>query len=185
MSNQIDAIAVLKDLGIDMNRSIHLGIQRVTESLNSATSKLNAANRIIMRLGCAPQKEEKHAELVAKALVEQAFLEGRAYDPEQAIEKAQAKYQKILKDMPYIFLATGDDPKSDEVVDANGMVRVKQRAKKSSPGDANDKKKMVYELYKKYLGQMNNNQMAKKIAEELNLSTANVSYYINRTFKKD
>ena len=67
MSN-VDAMSVLSDLKIDMNRSVHLAIQRVGDVLSTASSKLNAANRIIMRLGGSPQKEEKHAELVAKRL---------------------------------------------------------------------------------------------------------------------
>lgn len=176
----VDALAVLKNLGISTDRSVHYGIQRVTEVLDSASSRLNAANRIIMQLGCQPQKEEKYAELVAKALIEQAYLTGRQYNPEAAIQVAQEKYQRILKNMPYIFIRTEDTPVA--TTDEGEARIVKTRAKK---GGDNDKRQAVYELYKQYLGKMNNNQLAKKIAEELDLSPANVSYYINRVFSKE
>lgn len=177
----IDALAVLESLDISTTASVHRGIKRVSDILDNATNRLNAANRIIMRLGCSPQKDEKHAELIAKALVEQAWITGRMYDPQAAIQAAQAKYERILNIMPYCFVntATEDVPLEDQP-----EVRiVPKRARKSSDGDVNDKEKAAFDIYTKLKGTLPNNQIAKKIAEELGISQANASYYVTRKFK--
>mgnify|MGYP006275127555 CR=1 FL=1 len=84
--------------------------------------------------------------------------------------------------MPYIFVvAEEDQPKVTESVRDDGTVRITQRAKK---GDENDKKAAVYELYKQLVGSMNNNQLAKHIAAQLDLTVPNVGYYITRVFPK-
>lgn len=178
----IDALAVLESLGISTTNSVHRGIQRVTEILDGSSSRLNAANRIIMRLGCSPQKDEKHAELIAKALVEQAWHTGRMYDPQTAVEVAQKKYERILHNMPYAFLNTATEPIPNDEGETGARL-VSKRVKKASNGDANDKEKAALEIYLKLKGTMNNNQIAKKMAEELDITTANASYYINRKFK--
>lgn len=178
----IDALAVLQSLGISTDQSVHRGIQRVTEILDGSSSRLNAANRIIMRLGCSPQKDEKHAELIAKALVEQAWNTGRMYDPQVAVEVAQKKYERILHNMPYIFINTATEPVPGTEGETEAKI-VSKRVKKASGGEANDKEKAAFEIYTKLKGTMNNNQIAKKIAEELGITVANSSYYINRKFK--
>lgn len=178
----IDALAVLQSLGISTDQSVHRGIQRVTEILDGSSSRLNAANRIIMRLGCSPQKDEKHAELIAKALVEQAWNTGRMYDPQVAVEVAQKKYERILHNMPYIFINTATEPVPGAEGEAEARI-VSKRVKKASSGEANDKEKAIRQLYEEYKGTMNTNQLCKKIAAQLELTPANVSYYINRKLK--
>lgn len=178
----IDALAVLDSLGISTANSVHRGIQRVTELLDGSSSRLNTANRIIMRLGCSPQRDEKHAELIAKALVEQAWNTGRMYDPQTAIEAAQKKYQRILTNMPYIFVNTATEPVACDEGETPVKI-VSTRAKKASGGEANDKEKAAYDIYCRLKGTANNNQIAKKIAEELGITPANASYYVNRKFK--
>ena len=178
----IDALAVLKDLDIDMDRSIHLGIQKVTERLSSATSKLNAANRIIMRLGCSPQKDDKHAELIAKALVEQAWRSGSVYDPVQAIQIAQQKYEKLFRENHFIFVETTQEPVDPETGESR---MIQKRAKKSNDTEApNDKEIAIRDIYTRLKGTMSNNAIAKQIASELDLTVANVSYYITRKLNK-
>lgn len=55
--------------------------------------------------------------------------------------------------------------------------------KKASGGEANDKEKAIRQMYDELKGTMNNNQLCKKIAAQLDLTPANVSYYINRKMK--
>lgn len=175
---EIDALAVLESLDIAADMSVHRGIQRVSEILDNSPSRLNAANRIIMKLGCSPQKDEKHAELIAKALVEQAWKMGMMYNPQTAIEIAQKKYERILKNMPYCFINIATEPVP---VEDDRIVQV--RAKKPASAESNDKEVSIRKMYNELKGQMNNNQIAKRIATELDLTVANVSYYINRKLK--
>lgn len=179
----IDALAVLQSLGISTDQSVHRGIQRVTEILDGSSSRLNAANRIIVRLGCSPQKDEKHAELIAKALVEQAWNTGRMYDPQVAVEVAQKKYEHILHNMPYIFINTATEPVPGAEGESEARI-VSKRVKKASGGEANDKEKAIRQMYDELKGTMNNNQLCKKIAAQLDLTPANVSYYINRKLNR-
>lgn len=179
---QIDAIAVLKSLGISMERSVFRAIMRVTQLLDESTSRLNTANRIIMRLGCSPQKDDKHAELIAKALVEQAWRSGSVYDPVQAIQIAQQKYEKLFRENHFIFVGTTQEPVDPETGESR---MIQKRAKKSNDTEApNDKEIAIRDIYTRLKGTMSNNAIAKQIASELDLTVANVSYYITRKLNK-
>lgn len=176
-SASVDALSVLQSLGITTAGSVHRCVQRVTEILEGSSSRLNAANRIIMRLGCSPQKDEHQAELIAKALVEQAWTLGQMYDPQTAIEVARAKYERIFATMPYAFINT-----ATEAVGAGELGA--KRAKKASSQEAENKEAAIRQLWVELKGTMNNNQLCKTIAERLELTPANVGYYINRKLNK-
>lgn len=176
---QVDIQKVFKDLKIDPAKSVHRAIQDVGLLLDNSSNRLNAANKLIVRLGASPVSNERQAEVLAKGLIEQAFLNGQLYNAADAIEVVNEKYTKLLGTMPYLYALNQSqydtaNPESAEPRASGG------RAKK---GDANDKKAAALDIFLKNKDKKAG-EVAQLIADELDITYANAYYYVSRVFAK-
>ena len=128
------------------------------------------ANKIIVSLGGQPVSKTIRADVIAKALIEQAVIFGNSYNPEKASTIAEAKFSKIEATMPYVFAGSDDS----RVV--NTKVEVKEKR-------GGDKKERALEIYNREKGK-NGTEIAKMIAEEIDITFANAYYYVSRVFGK-
>ena len=167
MSN---AVAVLKKFGIKPYSSVTAAITQVGLAINESGSPLDEANRIIVSLGGAPVSKTVQADIIAKALIEQAVVNGNKYIPASAVSIAEAKYQRIVETMPYVFAGSDQD------------TRVVQ-AQKTTSKRGGDKKERALEIYNREKGKAGSD-VAKIIAAELEISYANAYYYVSRVFAK-
>jgi hypothetical protein len=165
----IDSVYVLGKLGLRPGMSVTRAITAVGMRIDDSTDQLKAANKIIISLGAKPVSNTALANVIAKALIEQAVVHGEAYDPEKAIIIANDKYNKIMEKMPYVF-ATDDQ--------GNPTSGKKGRA-------TNDKKTQALEIFNRESGKgLTNTAIAEIIATELEISLANAQYYVTRVFAK-
>lgn len=130
-------------------------------------------NKVIIWLGGNPVKNPVEADIIAKALVEQAVLLGpELYKPEPALHIAQQKLAKIRMTMPYAFAgADAAEPKP-------ASKRASQRGQTASGGD---KKEMARVIFDRERGK-SNGEIAKIISHEMRITYANAYYYVSRVF---
>lgn len=166
----IDAVYVLGKLGLEPGMSVTRALTQVGLVINESNQRsVTNANRIIKSLGGEPETHPVAADIVAKALIEQAVLSGSYYDQEAAIKVAQEKLAKIRLTMPYAF-AQANDKDSQPT-----------RARKMSSGGG-DKKERARVIFEREAGKPAG-AVAKIIATEIDITYANAYYYVSRVFK--
>lgn len=160
---------ILKKLGIDPTMSVHRAIHEVGIIVNEAPNRLQEANKILVSFGAPKvQREDRIAEVLAKGLIEQAVLNPTKFVLEDAMKIANEKYENILSLYPYTLKST----------------EAKQEAKRKAPRKNNDKKARALEICEENKT-LSNAELAKLIAEELDITFANAYYYASRVFKRD
>ena len=165
----IDSVYVLSKLGLRPGMSVSRAITAIGMRIDDSTDQLKAANKIIISLGAKPVSNAALADVMAKALVEQAVVHGAEYVAEDAIAIATQKYNKIMQTMPYVFCT--DDA-------GNPTSGKKGKA-------TNDKKTQALEIFNRETGKgLTNTAIAEIIATELEISLANAQYYVTRVFAK-
>lgn len=165
----IDSVYVLGKLGLKPGMSVTRAITSIGMRISDSTDQLKAANKIIISLGAKPVSNVAVADVIAKALVEQAVLNGEKYNPEEALVIATAKYDKIMRTMPYVF-----------VTDNNGNPTTGKKG-----ATTNDKKTAALEIFNRESGKgLTNTAIAEIIATELDITVSNAQYYVTRVFAK-
>jgi hypothetical protein len=166
MSNVIDAVYVLNKLGLEPGMSVTRAVTNVGFRINESNQhSTTVANKIIKSLGGMPETNPVSADIIAKALVEQAVLSGENYDAEAAIKVAQEKLTKIKLTMPYAFAATAEPIRAKKVSSRGG-----------------DKKERARSIFQRESGKTPG-EVARVIASELSITYANAYYYVSRVFK--
>lgn len=166
----IDAVYVLNKLGLTPGMSVTRALTQVGLSINEGSQRnATAANQIIKSLGGDPQTHPVAADIVAKALIEQAVLSGASYDVDKAKKVAQEKLDKIRHTMPYAF------------AQPNEKESTSTRARKTSTGSG-DKKQRARVIFDREAGKPAG-AIAKIIATEIDITYANAYYYVSRVFK--
>lgn len=166
MTTNIDAVYVLNKLGLEPGMSVTRAVSQVGFQINESNQQgATVANKIIKSLGGTPETNPVSADIVAKALIEQAVLSGASYDYVAANKVAQEKLNKIKLTMPYAFAATAEPI----------------RAKKMSTRGG-DKKERARAIFDRESGKTPG-EIARAIASELSITYANAYYYVSRVFK--
>ena len=174
-TKMIDAVYVLEKLGLKPGMSVTRALTDVGALINEGSQRnITVANKIIKSLGGAPETHPTAADVVAKALIEQAVLSGSSYNPDAACLIALEKLAKIRRTMPYVFA---------EAVDRNGQLLPGEakRAKKISTRGG-DKKERARVIFDREAGKPAG-VGAKMIATEIDITYANAYYYVSRVFK--
>ena len=166
----LDTVYTLNKMGLKPGMSVNRAINKVGLDISESRDPLSTANRIIVSLGGQPVGKTIRADVIAKALIEQAVLCGSNYKAENALIIAEAKFSKIEATMPYVFAGSDDS----RVV--NAKVEVKEKR-------GGDKKERALEIYNREKGK-NGTEIAKMIAEEIDITFANAYYYVSRVFGK-
>lgn len=175
----IDAVYALNKLGLQPGMSVSRAIHVVGLQIDESSDPLRAANKIITSLGAKPVSNTIMANVLAKALIEQAVLSGDTYNAESAVAVAAEKYLKIERTMPYIFAGSGEG--STPVLNKP----IRGGVGKKSAGKSNDKKTQALEIYNRESGKgLTGTAIAKIIADELEITVANAQYYVTRVFNK-
>mgnify|MGYP006279781215 CR=1 FL=1 len=175
----IDVVYALDKLGLQPGMSVSRAIHTVGLKIDESSDPLRTANKIITSLGAKPVSNTIMANVLAKALIEQAILSGTSYDAEKAVAVAAEKYLKIERTMPYIFAGSGEG--STPVLNTP----VRSGTKKASSNKSNDKKTQALEIYNRESGKgLTGTAVAKIIADELKITVANAQYYVTRVFNK-
>jgi len=157
----INTKQVLQSLNIDPTLSVHRAINEVTTLLDASSDRLSAANMIITSFGGDKVRDVTRGEIIAKALVEQAFT-GAPYNAEKAIVIAKAKAARY---------AQANTP----------VTAVKTRASRKS----NDKKAQARSIFLSNKDKLSRISVIKLIAKTLNITEANARYYTDRVFSKE
>lgn len=165
----IDAVSALRKIGLQPGMSVTRAISKIGLDISESSNQLEAANRIIVSLGGNPVSKPIHADIIAKALIEQAVVAGANYSFETAIVIANSKYDKVERTMPYVFAGTDEDTQP---------TRNPLAVKKS--GGTKDQALAIFNREKG----KTNNEIAKIIAAELDITFANAYYYVGRVFAK-
>lgn len=165
----IDAVYALNKMGLEPRMSVSRAIIKVGMDIADSGDPLRASNKIIVALGAKPYSKPIQAEIIAKALIEQAVLFGENYDAEKALDIALAKYDKIERTMPYVFAGTEESKTPSNV---------EPKAKRGG-----DKKDRALEIYNREAGK-SGTEIAKIIAAEIDITYANAYYYVSRVFAK-
>ena len=166
----IDPVYALNKLGLQSGMSVTRAITQIGMEISESTDPLQAANKIIVALGAKPVSKPIQAEIIAKALIEQAVVSGEFYKPEKAIIVAEEKYRKIELTMPYAFAGSSEDQNPNRKIDT----------KEKRGGD---KKERALEIFNRESGK-SGSEIAKIISAELDITFANAYYYVSRVFVK-
>ena len=166
----IDSVYVLNKLGFQPGMSVSRAINKLGLDFNECTDPLIAANKVITSFGGQPSSMPIQADIIAKAMVEQAILTGSEYDPEQAFKIALEKFAKIERTMPYVFAGSTEDKSPT----------TRTEVKESRGGD---KKVRALEIFNREKGK-SSGEIAQAIAAELDITYANAYYYVSRVFAK-
>lgn len=166
----IDSVNALYTLGFKPGMSVTRAITKLGLDFSEHSDPLTAANKIITKFGGLPASKPIQADIIAKALVEQAIVTGGNYNPEEAYKIAMEKFNKIERTMPYIFAGSTEDMSPSP----------RTVAKESR---SNDKKTMALEIYNRENGK-SSGEIAQSIATELDITYANAYYYVSRVFAK-
>lgn len=166
----IDSVYVLGKLGLKPGMSVTRAITAIGMRINDSTDQLKAANKIIISLGAKPVSNAAVADVIAKALIEQAVVRGEHYNPDEALAIATEKYNKIMRTMPYVFATDSDGNPTTG---------------KKGGSATNDKKTAALEIFNRESGKgLTNTAIAEIIAAELEITVSNAQYYVTRVFAK-
>jgi hypothetical protein len=166
MTANIDAVYVLNKLGLEPGMSVTRALTQVGFKINeTGQHAVTVANKIIKSLGGSPETNPVSADIVAKALIEQAVLSGENYNVEAANKVAQEKLTKIKLTMPYAFAATAEP------------VRAKKMSTRG--GDKKERARIIFDRE----SNKTPGEIARVIAKELTITYANAYYYVSRVFK--
>jgi hypothetical protein len=168
----IDSVYVLSRLGLEPGMSVTRAISLVGNNINDSTDQLSAANKIIVSLGSKPVGSFVKADIIAKALIEQAVLRGDRFQPEEAAAVAVSKLEKIEQTLPYVFA----EP------EGNAPTPGQQPSNRSST-NSNDKKAKAFDIFTREAGKTKG-EIATIIANEIDITYANAYYYVSRVFSK-
>jgi len=165
---------VLQKYNINFENGINKAVYDTSVYVNNATSRLSAANKIIVDLGSPRVSKERHAVVMSQALVEQAVLNRLNFDASNAHQAAKERYEKLLVDMPWSFVDSTDKPTSTP--------RVRKSTDRESPQD-NNKKRQALVIFNENKDKTNG-EIAKIISTALEITYANAYYYVSRVFKR-
>lgn len=171
----IDAQYVLSKLRIRPTDSVNAAVRQVRDVLEESSDKLMAANKIIVSLGSRPVTNIVMSDILAKALVEQALIQGEKFNPEKAAAAAMDKYNWIAQKHPYIFAGTEQSSSSSEFSGLVGGIKSSKRG--------TDKKTQAHAIYMREK-EKKTAEIAKIISEEMDITYANAYYYVSRVFKE-
>lgn len=166
----LDPVYTLNKLGLAPGMSVTRAITKIGMDISESTNQLDAANKVIVALGAKPVSKPIQADIIAKALIEQAVISGEFYKPEKAILIAEEKYRKIEQTMPYAFAGSTEDQNPNRTI----------VAKEKRGGDKKDR---ALEIFNRESGK-SGSEIAKIIAAELDITFANAYYYVSRVFVK-
>lgn len=166
----IDSVYALNKLGFKPGMSVTRAINKLGMDFGECTDPLVAANKVISSFGGTPVSQPIQADIIAKALVEQAIVTGTEYDPERATKIALEKYAKIERTMPFVFAGSSESKTPENLT-----------AVKESRGG--DKKQKALEIFNREKGKTSG-EIAQAIAAELDITYANAYYYVSRVFAK-
>ena len=159
-----------KKLNLEQGMSVTRALTAAGDFFATFSNPAKGPNGIIQMLGGKPLSNAVEADIVAKALIEQAVVLGEQFELQAAMVIAQAKLTKIRATMPYAF-AGADTP-----------VVAEKAAKRSERGG--DKKVRARVVFDREQGK-SSGQIAKIISTELGISYANAYYYVSRVFNKE
>ena len=165
----VDVQSVFKKYNINPNGSIHRSIEEIGTDILESSDPLVISNQIICKLGGTAIGNLTDASITAKCMVEQAILftlQGRTFDPKQAMEHAAIKIADMKVKHPYFF-----------VMEESSMEATVKSAKRSG-----DKKARALEIFEANRGKKASD-VAKLIQVELGITFANAYYYVSRVFK--
>jgi hypothetical protein len=165
----VDVQSVFKKYNINPNGSIHRSIEGIGTDISESSDPLVKSNQIICKLGGTAIGNSTEASITAKCMVEQAILftlQGRTFDPKQAMEHAAIKIADMKVKYPYFF-----------VMEESSMDAV-MKSKRGS----DDKKARALEIFEANRGKKASD-VAKLIQVELGITFANAYYYVSRVFK--
>ena len=168
----IDAVYVLKKLGLEPGMSVTRALTLVGLQINDGNQHgITVSNKIIKSLGGNPEQHPVAADIMAKALIEQAVLTGSSYDVKAAVAVAEGKLVKIRTTMPYAFAETS----------SKNSQSTSERARKAT-SRGGDKKERARVVFDREAGKPAGT-IAKIIATEIDITYANAYYYVSRVFK--
>lgn len=173
----LDPVYVLDKMGLKPGMSVTRAITAVGMKIDDSSDPLKAANKIIISLGAKPVSNSIMANIIAKALVEQAVVRGDHYVAEEAMKVANEKYMKIETTMPYIFAGSGEG--------STPVLGTPVGGSRKKPKATNDKKTQALDIFNRESGKgLTNTAIAQIIAEELDITLSNAQYYVTRVFAK-
>jgi len=160
-------------IGIKPHTSVTRAISAAGVFFSSFSHPGVGPNKMITWLGGKPIGNPVEADIIAKALLEQAVLLGvENYNFEAAMAVAQQKLAKIRITMPYAFAGS----------EVNAVNVSKTASKRASPRGG-DKKERARVVFDRESGK-SDGDIARIIAAELQITYANAYYYVSRVFKK-
>lgn len=162
----------VKTYKVDPN-SIVRSVQVVGSKIIESGDPLVTANKIIMNLGGSTQTSPIDARVMAQALTEQILVQKDGYDVEKAISIANAKLEKIRREMSFMYAI--EEKEVEATVSADGKVRASRK------GSA-EKKAKALEIFQANRDKKESD-VAKLIQVQLGITFANAYYYVNRVFK--
>lgn len=166
----IDAVSALRKIGLQPGMSVTRAISKIGLDIGESSNQLEAANRIIVSFGGVPASKPIHADIIAKALIEQAVVMGANYNSVEAMVVANEKFGKVERTMPYVFAGSTED-----------MQPARQAA--ATERKKGGTKDQALTIFNREKGKTNN-EIAKIIAAELDITFANAYYYVGRVFAK-
>ena len=166
----IDAVSALRKIGLQPGMSVTRAISKIGLDIGESSNQLEAANRIIVMFGGIPMPKPIHADIIAKALIEQAVVLGANYKADEAMVIANDKFSKVERTMPYVFAGSAEETQSTRP----------SSAKEKKSGGTKDQALAIFNREKG----KTNNEIAKIIAAELDITFANAYYYVGRVFAK-
>jgi hypothetical protein len=175
----VNVAAALKEIDVDPRRGVVRAIQTVGENIAEATDPLGYANAVIVSLGGQEQLDFPTARIMAKALIEKA-VNGEKFVPEQALEYAAERVEKLRKEHPWTFAQPADVPAGSTTT----VVRAgKTKGRKAVTADGKSKKDQALKICNEN-SSLDNGALAKMISEQLGITYANAYYYASRVWKR-
>lgn len=161
---------LFKKYNLEQGMSVTRAISAVGQEFATHSDPAAGPNKLIALFGGKPVKNSVEADIIAKALVEQAVVLGDDFDTAAAFEVAAGKVAKIRTSMPYAFAGT------DQAV-------APVKAAKRAGSRGGDKKVRARTIFDREQGK-SAGAVAKIIATELDITYANAYYYVSRVFNK-
>lgn len=154
------ATDILKRYHVDGYRSVSLAIKQIGDFIDASPDPLFISNKIVSDLGGKPHEQVVEAGLLARCLIEQAWLLRDDYDPATAYAYAEQKVEKLRKTMPYLWTSVQNTSSS--------VVNEKSTVAQRIFLDNQEKK---------------GTEIARLIAAELDIPEASAAYYVTK-FRK-
>lgn len=145
-------------------------IQSASQSIQSSSDQLAAANAVITAFGIKPLREEDVARVVALALVETAFDRGTELPTEEYITAAMGRFEKQATKLKIY---------SKESIE---LLPLKKGEAAVVHTEAIDKQTKARAIYDQMIGKVSKNAIVKEIAKQLNITIGNAGFIVYRKF---